>query len=105
MRASKFAALFRYFVYLVSIIGLIHIAISPSHEYQWMLEMDPEMGTLPVDNKAGSRAIVHALAILFIVGLHLLIIWGSKRKLDKINLALFLLIALSFWFYKFKVLL
>ena len=105
MTASKYITIFRYVIYFASVFGLIFIATLSGHEYAWLSEMDSGMEELPIDNKVGDRAIIAFLTILFLVGLHTLLIWRSKRTLDQMALAVFGLIAISLWLYKFKFLL
>lgn len=90
---------------LVSVAGLICLLVIlrfPLNRYEWMLELDPEVTTLPLDDEAGLYPFLAGTPALL---LSILLFVFCRNSVDRYASFLIVLVLFCAWLFKFHSLL
>ena len=87
----------RIFAYFIFALGMTVIFVLPSNKYSWMVEMDPSLATLPIDNSSGERAIFSFLLFIAIVGSQLVVVAIADSKREKVWSLVSVCMAIAGW--------
>lgn len=82
--------------------GLVVFMVLSGNKYDWMQEMDPSIGTIPVDESLGDRLIFTFLLLIVIVATQLAIAIKAVHKTERATSIILALVAISVWLLRFR---
>jgi uncharacterized membrane protein len=87
------------FGHLLSVSGLLLLAILPANKYSWMKEMDPSING---EDPSGNR-LIFSLTILIIIGIIEMMISLKTAKVEKIVSLSIIVAGVLIWWIKYLV--
>jgi glucan phosphoethanolaminetransferase (alkaline phosphatase superfamily) len=94
-RLSKIAA------HVLFAFGMLAFFALPANRYDWMQEMTPSMGNLPIDESSGNRTIFTALLLAAMLIAQALIVCKSKSRREMVASLALMLVASATWVWRF----
>ncbi len=85
------------FAHLLYALGLAIIVLLSHGRYDWMRDMDPTTGTVPVDEGSGGRMIFSFLLLAVITASQLVIAMTAPGRIEKIVSLILILAAFVVW--------
>lgn len=86
--------------YVFYVAGLLVILVLPSHQYDWMQQMDPSIGGVP-ENSGSNNGIFALLLLLSISAGQIFVILKTRNRAEKIAGIALIFLAMGVWLVKF----
>lgn len=96
----KSTTFFRIIVNISCFLGILVIFLMPKNKYEWMLQVDPTLSTLPIDESEGARLIVASLAFAYVLGVQLFIFARTSGRLWRVISMILIAVAAGGWLAK-----
>lgn len=77
--------------------GILIITSIPKNKYEWMLQIDPTLHTLPNDESEGARLIVSSLVLAYVLGVQLFMFVRTSGGLWRLLSLILVIAAAGVW--------